>query len=262
MSVKRELILSADVYTRDVGNLNGIVEAAGEAPKGYVCQSITIDAAPRTIRPYDPMRGPYLCTVTAVMVPWGKAIEDGLRAEQRDQEQRAGRLMHGISAELDEAFGPSQSESVPDILARMGDAERRAADCQEETRPSGMTINVDSPDGHRVPVRPVYQYVKGYGIPSAVEDARARADKLRAFHVEQIGAELRRQDEAARPAGIQPFPDRMAFSDHLSAMADVVRTMIPRPGGSEAGEYREILKGIAANCVRELDRLATLPGTV
>jgi hypothetical protein len=88
------------------------------------------------------------------------------------------------------------------------------------------------------------------------EDAEARVAKSRAFQIEAIVDMMRRQDEVARlDGGVRPFPDRMTFATTLESTAGTIRNMIPRPGGDDLHVYREYLKGIAANCVREMERL-------
>lgn len=84
-------------------------------------------------------------------------------------------------------------------------------------------------------------------------EAEERRVKSLEFQIQTIREYIERQDKFARPAGgVRHFDDRMAFSDHLARMADTIRLMMPEPGGREIGRYRDLLQGIAANCIREL----------
>lgn len=87
--------------------------------------------------------------------------------------------------------------------------------------------------------------------------AASRAEASRAFQIEAIESTLRRQDESARTSGgVRPFSNRMEFAAILRGASESIRLLTPMPGGTEVGVYRDWLKGIAANCVRELQRTA------
>lgn len=90
-------------------------------------------------------------------------------------------------------------------------------------------------------------------LPEVTEAERTA--KRRQFQIDTIRDMLRKQDDASRASGgVRPFPDRMSFARQLSESADAIKTSIPRPGGGDVVSYRTWLKGIAANCVRELER--------
>lgn len=86
---------------------------------------------------------------------------------------------------------------------------------------------------------------------------RNERDARREFQIETIRAMLRQQDHASGPSGgVRPFPDRMTFARTVGDVLQCITTMIPEPGGRELNRYRDLVKGIAANCVRELERTA------
>ena len=83
-----------------------------------------------------------------------------------------------------------------------------------------------------------------------------QAAKRREFQIETIRDKLWEQDASAAPSGgVRPFSSRLAFARILGNLSNTITTMVPRPGGSDVAQYRDILKGIAANCVRELERV-------
>lgn len=326
MSVAKEIRLAVEIYHRDGGAFGELAAACADAPKGYVIQGVQIDSL-NGIRPYDPRRGVYVCTVTAMLVPWrdrqtgtvggiavemttAEAIDGALQAAgyadgeitarppevwQESVRQASGAYASAIwrhmSGEGQREEVKAAEENLRQTIGRHIDQRLRGMSEQHTERPmqevaserpsqdqtesdANLAARVAHAEGApranlssfgcSLPVFVGGEGIKtrGYGIPSAADDAKARTAKLRAFHVEQISTALMRQDEAAGASGIQPFANRMAFGDHIGRMANAIRTMLPRPGGAEATEYREMLIGLAANCVRELDRLSTRPSVV
>jgi hypothetical protein len=241
VSVRTEYMLSVDVYTRNLDSLSEMVSAFEDAPKGYVCREITIESRPR-IRAYDPKRGAYVCTLVVGLAPEKGEDTEGADILQTASEQQTARLMRAVAE--DNRAGSEAAE--------------RARYARETGGRSDDALTHDWPGG--TSDMGTYPGAIGYSVPTAADDAIGRRVKLRAVHIEQIAETLRRQDEFS-VFGVKPFPDRMAFADHLGNIAISIKTLIPRPGGAENREYREMLKAIAANCVRELDRLSDSPSS-
>lgn len=310
MVVQRELRLSTDVWTRDMGALVDLYNAVDHAPKGYTTARMEIDHS-EDVKAFSTERGSYVCTLVLVMAPQKKrnigelrvtasADTTGASDALRRMAGSAARVGKGISETMgavgDNFYGISQDRAESDEDARQRWARETGghpddipvlpSEGMERTTPIGGMSQGEAPfSGHPGDQKPpaadpsvwdssgkwidddgnVYASLEAFktgaspigfsnGIPPKL--AREMAVKHREFQISKIRGMLRDQDNAAAHlGGVRPFSSRMDFGRYLGESGAAITHLIPRPGGSEVVQYREWLQGIAANCVRELERV-------